>query len=219
MPKIVASCPEVVYSIVGATHPLVKRHEGEVYRESLAAMAQALGVSEHVRFVNRYLSLPDVLGTFAGLRRVRYPLPRKRPDRQRDLGLCARRGRGRGEHALPVRRGGSGRRAGPTGAVRRQHCAGRGDATIPADDAFRAETRRKAYAYATPMFWPNVGRQYLDLFNRVVRASRRRRDDHLRRPRRHRFDRGQLSLLNQEAGVVRSPIRSSLIDDFITVYQ
>ena len=50
-----------MYLIVGVTHPQVKRQEGEVYRERLVEMAEALGVGEHVRFVNEYLSLAELL--------------------------------------------------------------------------------------------------------------------------------------------------------------
>ena len=47
------------------------------------------------------------------------------------------------------------------------------DATLRllTDTAFRMETRRRAYQYAKPMFWPNVGLRYLEFFSQVVAAS------------------------------------------------
>ncbi len=47
------------------------------------------------------------------------------------------------------------------------------DATLRflTDPAFQMETRRKAYRYAKPMFWPNVGLKYLEFFTHVVSAS------------------------------------------------
>jgi len=44
------------YVIAGATHPNVRRHEGEAYRSSLGDLARRLGVARHVSFADDYLS-------------------------------------------------------------------------------------------------------------------------------------------------------------------
>jgi len=55
MPRIAAACPDVVYRIVGATHPHLLAHEGEAHRERLQELAQALEVADHIRWDNRFL--------------------------------------------------------------------------------------------------------------------------------------------------------------------
>jgi glycosyltransferase involved in cell wall biosynthesis len=61
LPAIVARYPNVVYLIVGATHPHVLRQEGETYRLSLQRLAQEQGVAGQVIFYNRFVSLDELI--------------------------------------------------------------------------------------------------------------------------------------------------------------
>jgi glycosyltransferase involved in cell wall biosynthesis len=60
LPEIIQRHPEVVYIILGATHPHLLAHEGERYRLSLEWLAEELGVREHVIFDKRYVSPADL---------------------------------------------------------------------------------------------------------------------------------------------------------------
>ena len=55
LPEVVAAHPEVLYLLIGETHPEVRKHEGESYRESLEGLVRELGLERHVLFVNQYL--------------------------------------------------------------------------------------------------------------------------------------------------------------------
>jgi glycosyltransferase involved in cell wall biosynthesis len=56
LPAIVARRPDVRYLIAGATHPEIARTSGEGYRQTLSALARRLGMDEHVRFLDTYLT-------------------------------------------------------------------------------------------------------------------------------------------------------------------
>lgn len=61
MPAIISKFPNVVYLIIGKTHPGVIQHEGEQYRNMLERKVLDLNLQGHVRFINRYLPLADLL--------------------------------------------------------------------------------------------------------------------------------------------------------------
>jgi len=56
LPSIVKKHPEVLYIILGNTHPGVVKHNGEEYRDSLKALAKKLGVENNIAFVNKFVS-------------------------------------------------------------------------------------------------------------------------------------------------------------------
>jgi glycosyltransferase involved in cell wall biosynthesis len=61
LPRVVKKFPNVIYLILGATHPEVKKREGERYRKYLENMVAELGLEKHVRFVNQYLTKRDLI--------------------------------------------------------------------------------------------------------------------------------------------------------------
>ncbi len=61
MPRILEKHPNAVYLVLGATHPGVRSHEGESYRNMLTETIGRLGIERAVRFNNRFLALSELV--------------------------------------------------------------------------------------------------------------------------------------------------------------
>lgn len=55
LPYLVKERPELLYMVIGETHPEVRRHEGEAYREKLTSLTKRLHLENNVHFVDHYL--------------------------------------------------------------------------------------------------------------------------------------------------------------------
>jgi len=61
LPAIVRQCPDVMFLAMGKTHPEVVKTDGEQYRDMLEQKVKDYGLENHVRFINKYLALPELL--------------------------------------------------------------------------------------------------------------------------------------------------------------
>ncbi|MPZ77267.1 MAG: glycosyltransferase [Deltaproteobacteria bacterium] len=172
LPAILVKHPNVVYFVVGATHPHVIRHEGETYRLSLQRLAQDKGVAGQVIFYNRFVSV-DELVEFIGATDI-YVTPYLNPAQIVSGTLAYTVGAGKAvistpywhaEEMLAEERG---------ALVPFRDPAALAEQVIDLldNDSRRHGMRKRAYLYGREMIWPQVARRYMESFRRA-RAERR----------------------------------------------
>jgi glycosyltransferase involved in cell wall biosynthesis len=167
LPSIVARHPNVVYIIAGATHPHVKRHEGDRYRLQLEALAKELGVEENVVFHNRFVS-PQEMASLVGSADI-YVTPYRYEAQAVSGTLAYALGAGKAIistpywHAAELLDGGRGALV-PFGDP-----AAIADMAIELldNDAARQSMRERAYLYARRMVWDRVAQSYMRAFVRA----------------------------------------------------
>ena len=61
LPPLIKKFPNLMYLVVGATHPQVLNHDGEKYRNFLIKEVRQLGLKNHVKFYNKYVTIDEIV--------------------------------------------------------------------------------------------------------------------------------------------------------------
>jgi polysaccharide biosynthesis protein PslF len=165
--------PEALYLILGQTHPVVRRNEGESYRRQLEATIAANGLADNVKLVDKYLDYDELI-TYLSASDI-YLTPYLNPVQIVSGTLAYAIGCGKAVVSTPYL------------YAQELLANGRGfmvpfrDASAIAttlvalldDPELRETTQRRAYKFGRRMTWPNVAHGYGELFTELLPASRR----------------------------------------------
>jgi glycosyltransferase involved in cell wall biosynthesis len=168
LPQLVRRFPDLLYLVVGATHPDVKRRHGEEYRQALEREAQALGVANHIVFRNQFVTFKELCGYLQAA--DIYVTPYLNEAQSTSGALAYAMGSGAAVvstpywHARELLSEGRGRLfpVGDTDAL-----AATIESLLSDDSALQA-IRAAAYQFTRGMTWPRVGEMYASLAEQVV---------------------------------------------------
>lgn len=168
LPEVIKKYPDLLYIIVGETHPVVRRHEGEQYRNMLVNKVNELGLQWHVKFYNKYVTLEEIVQYLQAA----------------DIYICANQNPNQITSGTLVYSMGAGCPVISTPFLYAQDMlsAGRGLLVKFSDsDSIKnallellsnqelTETiSEHAYAYTRQMTWPNIARKYNELFSEYI---------------------------------------------------
>jgi len=168
LPAVVRRFPEAVYMVVGATHAVLREREGERYREQLKLRAARLGVRENVCFVDRYLSLEELVRYIAAA--DVYVSPYVGRDQIVSGALAYAISAGKPTVSTPYIHAEELASEGVLllAAFRDSRSLGKQVLRLLGTPELRARLQRRAWSQGRRMLWENVGRTYYDLFRDVV---------------------------------------------------
>jgi glycosyltransferase involved in cell wall biosynthesis len=171
LPEIVRRHPDVLYLVIGETHPEVRRREGERYRSSLIDLVKKLHLENHVRFVNRYLTLPQLIRYLQATDVYITPYIDRYQITSGTLAYALGCGKAivstpylYASEALAEGRG-------LLAEFQDPHSFARCVTMLLENPALREQCERNAFAYGQHMNWEAVGARYADLFHSVVDAA------------------------------------------------
>lgn len=175
LPQIVAAVPDLVYIILGATHPHLLRSEGESYRLSLERLVADLDIEKNVVFYNRFVETEE-LKEFLGATDV-YITPYLNPAQITSGTLAYAFGCGKAVvstpywHAKELLADGRGVLVPfrDTEAIAREVIA------LFQDEVRRHAMRKQAYLLGREMTWDHLAHEYLESFRKAREAQAGRR--------------------------------------------
>jgi len=164
----VAAHPELVYIVLGATHPHVKRERGEEYRHGLQRLAEELGVWDNVIFEDRYVDLEE-LCEFLGAADL-YVTPYLGEEQIVSGTLAYAVGAGKAVVSTPYwyAREMLADGCGSLVPFRDSDALTREIGRLLDDEPLCQSMRKKAYLRTRDMVWRRVGEDYLRLCETVV---------------------------------------------------
>jgi glycosyltransferase involved in cell wall biosynthesis len=169
MPAILERRPDAVYVVLGATHPNLVRREGETYRESLLARARALGIENHVAFLNRFVDQATLLD-FISMCDV-YVTPYLNEAQMTSGTLAYSFGLGKAVVSTPYWHAqellAEGR--GILVPFNDPKAIGTEIAGLLTDHARRNAMRKLAYSSSRSMIWERTAERYMEVFDRARR--------------------------------------------------
>jgi glycosyltransferase involved in cell wall biosynthesis len=168
MPDIIARHPNALYMVLGATHPHYIESMGEAYRDSLMEHAQALGVTDHVKFINGFFETDQVLDylTAADI----YVTPYLNPAQVTSGTLAYAVGLGKPIVSTPYVHANELLGEGFGHLVDFGDSAGFAEAimTVLEDDEGTMTLRKRTYALGRTMIWPRLAEASLARFEQVA---------------------------------------------------
>jgi len=176
MPTVVRAFPDVLYIVLGATHPHLKQQYGEAYRTSLQRRVADLGIEENVRFVNRFVETRELIEYIGAADLYVTPYLNKEQITSGTLAYAAGAGKAvistpywHAEELLADERG-------ILVPFRDPVALAEAIVYLFSNDTERNQMRKRAYTFCRDMVWKQVARSYLLLADNLIqeRAERPR---------------------------------------------
>ena len=170
--KVAKSYKDIVYLILGQTHPCIKKEYGEIYREKLISMVKKLGIENNVWFIDKYLTKEEII-QYLQLSDI-YMTPYLGKDQAVSGTLAYAVGYGRVIVSTPYSYAremlSDGR--GLLAEFSDSDSLARNIKYVLSNPEAKREMEKRTLSIGKTMMWENVSKQYIDLFIEVLNKDK-----------------------------------------------